>query len=69
MIKIGSAWIRTAQESGKEYLSISYAKELLPLTITAEHFTTLHLNENKTDDKHPDYHVCLSVSEKKEQEK
>lgn len=66
MIKIGSAWLKKAQESGKEYLSIGLAKELLPLTITAEHFMTLHLNENKTDDKHPDYHVCLSVAEKKE---
>lgn len=66
MIKIGGAWIKTAKDSGKEYLSIQPAKELLPLTITAEHFMTLHLNENKTEDKHPDYHVCLSVAEKKE---
>lgn len=66
MIKIGGVWEKTAQDSGKKYFSASIAKELLPLTITEEHFMTMHLNENKTDEKHPDYHLCLSLSEKKE---
>ena len=65
MIKIGGVWSKIAKESDKEYFSISIAKELLPLTITDEHFITMHLNENKTEDKHPDYILCLSKEEKK----
>lgn len=65
MIKIGGVWSKIAKESDKGYLSISIAKELLPLTITEKHFITMHLNENKTEDKHPDYILCLSKEEKK----
>lgn len=64
MIKIGGAWEKTAQESKKQYLSVSVAKELLPLTLTNERFLTLHINENKTEENHPDYILCLSVAEK-----
>jgi uncharacterized protein (DUF736 family) len=65
MIKIGGGWIKKAKESQKEYISIGIAKELLKrgFTITEEDFLTLHQNENKTDDKHPDYILCLSNKE------
>lgn len=63
MIKIGGGWIKQSQKSNKEYLSLGIAKELLPLTITSEQYLTLHTNENKTDEHHPDYNLCLSTAE------
>ena len=62
MLKIGSGWIKKAKESQKEYISLGFAKELSKrgFTITDDDFLTLHLNENKTEDKYPDYILCLS---------
>lgn len=65
MIKVGAGWSRISEKTQKEYISCSISKELLPLTIKENQFLTLHMNENKTDDKHPDYHVCLSQAEDK----
>ena len=65
MIKIGGGWIKKGKESQKEYISVGVAKELLKrgFTITEDDFLTLHQNENKTDDKHPYYILCLSNKE------
>ncbi len=63
MIKIGAGWNRVSKETNKEYISCSISKELLPLNIKENQFLTLHQNENKTEDKHPDYNVCLSDKE------
>jgi uncharacterized protein (DUF736 family) len=65
MLKIGGGWSKIAKESKKEYISVGIAKELLKrgFTLTEDDFLTLHLNENKTEDRHPDYILCLSNNE------
>lgn len=70
MIKIGGAWLQTAKESKKQYISIKFAKELTKrgLTIYEDDNVMLLLNENKTGDNSPDYIAYLSNQKEKTQE-
>lgn len=65
MIKIGGGWLKKGKESQKEYISIGIAKELLKrgFLIKEDDFLTLHQNDKKEKDEHPDYILCLSNKE------
>ena len=66
MIKVGGSYNNTAKESKKEYIQVGFDEALLPITITKDHILTLHTNESKEKDTHPDYNTCLSLRNKTE---
>ena len=67
MIKVGSSYNNTAKESKKMYIQVGFDDALLPLTITKDHVLTLHQNEGKEKDNHPDYHTCLRLKKDKDE--
>lgn len=67
MIKVGSSYNNIARESKKEYIQVGFDEALLPITITKDHVLTLHQNDGKEKETHPDYHTCLRLKENKEE--
>lgn len=65
MTRIGAAWLKNNEETGKYTTQIRFDKALLPLTITSDKMMILKTNEGKTEDKQPDYFVDLFIPEKK----
>lgn len=67
--KIGGAWCGITEENQKEYISIKINEELRPFTIPENASITLWAREvtKDTHEKAPQYDVCLSIYEPKEQ--
>lgn len=65
MTRIGAGWIKHNEETGKFTTQIRFDEALMPLTITPDKLMILKTNENKTEDKHPDYLVDLFIPKKK----
>lgn len=65
MFKIGSAYVQIGKESGKEYIKLNIAKELTRrgFTLQSDDDVYLFMNENKTEDKHPDYIAYIANKE------
>lgn len=67
-MRIGSAWFKASENTGKMFLSVSLDEAALPLTITEDKFLTLWEipeEERKTENA-PHYTVHLSKSKPKE---
>lgn len=54
-MNIGAAWIREGKESGKKYVSA-----VIELPIVGKIQFAMFKNEDKTEDKHPDYNLVWS---------
>ena len=70
-MRIGSAWVKASEESGKVFISVSLDDAALPLTITEDKFLTLWEipeSERKADNA-PNYSVNISKSRPKEEKK
>jgi uncharacterized protein (DUF736 family) len=70
-MRIGSAWVKASEETGKIFISISLDDAALPLTIGEDKFLTLWEipeSERKADNA-PNYSVNISKSRPKEEKK
>ena len=70
-MRIGSAWVKAHEETGKMFISVSLDDAALPLTITEDKFLTLWEtpdNEQRAENA-PHYSVNLSKSKPKEDKK
>lgn len=70
-MRIGSAWVKASEETGKIFISISLDDAALPLTIGEDKFLTLWEipeGERKADNA-PNYSVNISKSRPKEEKK
>jgi len=67
-MRIGSAWFKASEKTGKMFLSVSLDEAALPLTITEDKFLTLWEipEEERKADNAPHYTVHLSKSTPKE---
>lgn len=66
-MRVGSAWFKASENTGKMFLSVSLDEAALPLTITEDKFLTLWEipeEERKTENA-PHYTVHLSKSKPK----
>ena len=66
-MRIGSAWVKASEETGKIFISISLDDAALPLTIGEDKFLTLWEipeSERKADNA-PNYSVNISKSRPK----
>ena len=70
-MRIGSAWVKISDTTGKAFLSVSLDEAALPLTITEDKFLTLwEIPEaERTVENAPHYAVMLSKSRPKEVKK
>lgn len=70
-MRIGSAWFKTSEKSGKMFLSVSLDEAALPLTITEDKFLTLWEipEEERKVDNAPHYSVHINKSSPKENKK
>lgn len=69
-MRIGSAWNKTSEKTGKPYISVSLDEAAIPLTITEDKFITLWElsdDERKDKEKSPHYSVSLSKANEKEE--
>lgn len=67
-MRIGSAWVKASEKSGKVFVSVSLDEAALPLTITKDKFLTLwEIPENERNNENsPHYSVSLNVATPKE---
>lgn len=64
MLKIGSAWQKINEETGKYSLSIALNEEVLELYPPLKNFfINLYENKEKSQDNHPDYFLYISKKE------
>lgn len=70
-MRIGSAWFKTSEKSGKMFLSVSLDEAALPLTITEDKFLTLWEipEEERKVENAPHYSVHINKSSPKENKK
>ena len=66
MTRIGAAWLVT-KEDGKQFISLSFDKEILPFAITENRKINLWEipQEKKTSEKSPDYTIDVFIPEEK----
>jgi uncharacterized protein (DUF736 family) len=66
MTKIGAAWLVT-KEDGKQFISLSFDKEILPFAVTENRKINLWEipQEKKTSDKSPDFTIDIFIPEEK----
>ena len=69
MLRIGSAYSQIGKESKKEYIKLNIAKELTKrgFTIHSDDNVYLFLNEDKTEDRHPDYIAYIANKEEEKE--
>lgn len=70
-MRIGSAWVKAHEDTGKIFISISLDDAALPLTITEDKFLTLWEipeSEQRAENA-PNYSVNISKSRPKEEKK
>lgn len=67
MTRIGAGWIKHT-DSGKQYISLTLDKEILPFAVTENRKILLWeiSEEKRTNDKSPHYTVDVIEPEKKE---
>ena len=70
-MRIGSAWVKASEETGKVFISVSLDDAALPLTIGEDKFLTLwEIPEAERKNKDaPHYSVNISKSRPKEEKK
>ena len=66
MTRIGAAWLVT-KEDGKQFISLSFDKEILPFAVTENRKINLWEipQEKKTSEKSPDFTIDVFVPEEK----
>jgi uncharacterized protein (DUF736 family) len=66
MTRIGAGWLKT-REDGKQYISLTFDKEILPFAITENRKINLWEipQEKKTSEKSPDFTIDVFVPEEK----
>lgn len=62
MTTIGAGW-KKKDKNDKSYISISFDKELLPLTIDDKKRISIFPVKEKNNDKSPDFRVVLFIPE------
>lgn len=66
MTRIGAGWLKT-REDGKQYISLTFDKEILPFAVTENRKINLWEipQEKKTSEKSPDFTIDVFVPEEK----
>lgn len=68
MTTIGSGWSK-ADKNGNFFISTTFDKAILPLTLTSEKKLVIRPNKSKTEDLQPDFYIDIFVSQKPKAEK
>lgn len=64
-MRIGAAW-QNISDKGVPYISLGFSEDILPLIITPDKGFALFPNDDKKEDKDPDFTVVMSKKKKKE---